>query len=236
MKRIHLIASPRNLSTALMYSFGNREDCTVVDEPFYGRYLSVSGLDHPGKDEVLRSMPLSVEEILRKSIFCELSTPLYFIKNMGKHLIDVNLEFLFRLTNLFLVRDPKKLINSFTKVIDRPTMLDLGIEMEYIVFKYLLDAGYHPLVLDTDELIEQPEETLKVLCSTLEIPFDPNMLSWPPGGRKEDGSWAKYWYSSLHRSTGFKKQKSTRTDLSEENLETYHKLKPYYLEMKKYTI
>src|SRR3954466_663689 len=55
--RIAMWSGPRNLSTALMRSFENRADCSVVDEPLYAAYLAATGLDHPGRDEVIASQP-----------------------------------------------------------------------------------------------------------------------------------------------------------------------------------
>jgi hypothetical protein len=51
--RIAMWSGPRNLSTALMRSFGNRPDCAVTDEPFYAAYLKLTGLDHPMRQEIL---------------------------------------------------------------------------------------------------------------------------------------------------------------------------------------
>ena len=45
-------SGPRNLSTAMMRSFGNRADTFVSDEPFYGAFLKPSGADHPMRDEM----------------------------------------------------------------------------------------------------------------------------------------------------------------------------------------
>ena len=56
-RKIMLWSSPRNISTALMYSFAQREDTRVLDEPFYAYYLThVNPLaDHPGKEEIINS-------------------------------------------------------------------------------------------------------------------------------------------------------------------------------------
>ena len=54
--RIAMWSGPRNLSTALMRSFGNRADTFVSDEPFYGAFLKTSGRRHPMRDEVIAAM------------------------------------------------------------------------------------------------------------------------------------------------------------------------------------
>ena len=58
-KHICLWSGPRNISTALMYAFAQREDTRVVDEPLYAHYLSSypeAQKYHPGTDDILNSM------------------------------------------------------------------------------------------------------------------------------------------------------------------------------------
>ena len=50
--RWHVVGA-RNISTAMMRAWENRPDCAVVDEPLYAYYLAHTGLDHPGRDEVI---------------------------------------------------------------------------------------------------------------------------------------------------------------------------------------
>ena len=64
--RIAMWSGPRNLSTALMRSFENRADCSVVDEPLYAAYLAATGLDHPGRDEVIASQPTDPDLVVRE--------------------------------------------------------------------------------------------------------------------------------------------------------------------------
>ena len=51
--RIAMWSGPRNISTALMRAFENRDDTVVVDEPLYGHYLKTTGLEHPAGDAVM---------------------------------------------------------------------------------------------------------------------------------------------------------------------------------------
>ena len=53
--RLAMWSGPRNLSTAMMYSFAARRDCAIWDEPFYGAYLRKTGLSHPMREEILDS-------------------------------------------------------------------------------------------------------------------------------------------------------------------------------------
>lgn len=209
-KRINLISGPRNISTALMYSFGNRDDTTIVDEPMYAYYLHQSKADHPGKEEVLSALPSDLSTVLDRFFFNTVSTPYYFIKGMAHHYHNIeDLSFLLNLNNLFLIRDPAKLIASFAQVIPNPTLQDIGIKIEWDLYKYLLSEGQHPIVLNTEEVLKEPKSVLTQLCDLLHIPFDPKMLHWDPGPRKEDGVWARFWYHSVWQSQGFTSQKTS---------------------------
>lgn len=228
MKRIHLISGPRNLSTALMYSFGNRQDTSIIDEPFYAHYLTTNDVDHPGQEETLSSMSVDFETILHQICEQYYSTDYLFIKNMAHHIHNVDISFINNLTNLFLIRNPKQLIASFAKVISNPTLLDIGLKVEHDIFQYCTSRGATPLVLDSGELLKNPEKILKELCNRLEIPFSKNMLAWEAGPRKEDGVWGKYWYQSVWKSTGFKKQKSSDRELPQHLYPLYQEADYFY--------
>ena len=228
IKRINLISGPRNISTALMYSFGNRKDTTVVDEPMYAYYLKNTDVNHPGKEEILESLPEQLEEVKNNLLFNHVDTPLYFIKNMAHHFICDDWSFLLKMDNVFLIRDLKKLIISFSKVIKNPTLRDIGIKREFEIYNYLLKNGVEPIVLDSGELIKNPAVILQKLCSLLHIPFTKDMLSWAPGKRKEDGVWAKYWYNNVHKTNGFQPRITKDVDMPQELLPLYEEARPYY--------
>lgn len=232
MKRIHLISNPRNLSTALMYSFAQRSDTRVVDEPFYGYYLTQRpNVDHPGKEKILASMETDSEAVLEKVIFSEYDRPVLFLKNMAHHLVDIDPSFITHLNNLILIRNPKHLISSIAQQIQTPTMEDIGSQKQHELYNYLLTAGQKPVVLDSGELLKDPPTVLKRVCEVLDIPFQEGMLSWKAGARPEDGVWAKYWYRNVHQSTGFSKQPSSNRALPDYLTDLYNTAWPYYTEL-----
>jgi len=232
-KRINLISGPRNISTALMYSFANRDDTRVVDEPMYGYYLKHTGIDyHPGREETLASLPNDMVKVKEDLIFQPLDLPVYFIKGMAHHYIDVQLDFLKDLTNVFLIRDPYQLIASFAEVVEHPTMLDIALEMEWQIYDYLISQGQKPIVIDSNTILTDPEQELQLLCEKLEIPFDRSMLSWPSGPIPEDGVWAKYWYQNVWKSTGFEKQETSSRTLSKSLEPLYQESLIYYNRLK----
>lgn len=226
---INLISNPRNISTAMMYSFAQRKDTLVVDEPFYAYYLRISPVLHPGREEVLAAMEQNPDKILEDIVQKATLKAVLFIKNMAHHLIEMDLDFLFQYKNLFLIRNPKQLIASLAQNYERPVMSDIGLQKQYELFHFLTEKnGIAPIVLDSGELLKDPPTMLKKLCLALAIPFDEQMLTWEAGARPEDGVWAKYWYKNVHHSTGFSPQKTSTRPLPENCQALYEASLPYY--------
>ena len=205
-KVISLWASPRNISTAIMYSFAQRQETRVVDEPFYAYYLNNinSKTLHPGKKEILNSQSSNFNEVLQE--LNEIHTKeLLFIKNMTHHLNGQNIDFAKNWCNIILTRSPKRSIASFSKVIKTPSLQDLGYRLQYELAKEFQKKKIDFYLLEAEDLLLNPEKQLKKVCDFSQIKFSKEMLSWNKGGIIEDGVWAKYWYENVHNSTGFKK-------------------------------
>ena len=199
-----LWSSPRNISTALMYSFAQRSDTKVVDEPFYAYYLTHvnTKVDHPGKREIINSQSSNINEIVSKmEMFME--KDVLFIKNMTHHLAKTNVNFSRNWYHIILTRSPQSAYISFKKVISNPTVLDLGYKEQYAIALKFKKKNIPFYILSSEELLNSPKKELENLCDYLKINFDNNMLSWDRGGIKEDGIWAKYWYENVHKSQGF---------------------------------
>lgn len=201
-KRLCLWSGPRNVSTALMYSFAQRKDTRVVDEPLYAHYLRVSGLEHPGRAAILAGQENDGQRVVERMLE-PWDRPVVFFKQMAHHLVDLDLEFLDEVQSLFLIRNPAEVLVSFAKVIPSPRLEDIGIRRQFELYQDLRSRGQNPVVIDGPELLKGPTVVLKEICRRLEIPFDPAMLSWEAGARPEDGVWAPYWYKRVHRSIGF---------------------------------
>jgi len=209
MKIINLISGPRNLSTALMYSFAERKDTIVLDEPFYAYYLSHAKVTvaHPGEAAILKSLPHSKVSVIR--LINAAKTDIRFVKGMAHHILETEPTFLLPWSNIILIRHPEKLLASFSKVIENPSITDIGIKKASEIFQFLQLHGHTPLVIDSDELLKNPSRYLKKMCKHLEIPFSEAMLSWDPGGNPADGVWASHWYKNVHNSSSFEVQKSS---------------------------
>jgi len=237
MSRIHLISGPRNISTALMYSFGNRPDMSIVDEPFYAYYLHKHPeIDHPGREETLKELPASFDEVIASLIDADYPSPHVFFKNMAHHLDATDLSFTLPLKNVFLIREPKQLIASFAQVIPNPTLLDIGLKLEWEIFSYLKERNGNYVVLNSNEVLKNPKAVLSKLCEQLDLPFAEEMLAWPAGPRPEDGSWAKYWYANVHQSTGFQKQMTSSRPFPERLQPLLNEAQKYYDSLVEYSI
>lgn len=232
---INLISSPRNISTALMYSFAQRSDTKVFDEPFYAYYLITSGANHPGKEEVINSQP-NREEDVRKQIFDTKDKPVLFIKNMSHHLEVMDQSFTDDVVNVFFIRNPRQIIASYAKVIERPVMRDIGVEYQYNLYQTLLRKKQQPIVLDSGYLLDGPESVLSQLCDRIGIPFEQSMLQWPAGPKSYDGVWAPYWYENVQRSTGFEKQKTSSQPLPDYLDELYQRAYHLYEKLLPFSI
>lgn len=226
-KKICLWSSPRNISTAMMYSFRSRPDTIVFDEPLYAHYLLRSGVEHPGNDEILASQEKDGEKVVREIILKEYGKPVTFFKQMTHHLLEMDENFLSEVCNIIFIRDPRQIISSYAIVRPDVTMQDIGIERQWQLFNSLINRKINPVVLDSNEILRDPESVLKKLCGAIAIPFYTSMLHWEAGPKKEDGVWAKYWYANVHKSTGFEKQKTSNRALPKY-------LEPLYSESKKF--
>ena len=200
-RTVALWAGPRNGSTATMYSFAQRSDTRVVDEPLFAHFLKNTGVSRPSRDEVLRTMPSSKTEALA-TLVPEPSDNVLFLKHMANHLEGLDWEDVdgTEHRHVILTRHPDGVLPSYRAHIDRPTLLDLGYVHQHRILKL---AGERAAVVTAESLFAHPADTLRALCEELDLPWQPDMLSWKKGGLPEDGIWAKYWYNGVHNSTGW---------------------------------
>lgn len=213
--RIAMWSGPRNLSTALMYSFAARGDCGVWDEPFYAAYLTRSGLDHPMLQDILDA---GEEDPARVAEFCAGPAPggqpLFYQKHMTHHMIPgMPRGWMAACRNVFLIRHPARVVASYLAKREEPTLADLGFLQQAELFEAEADRlGHAPPVIDSADIRADPRAALTALCAAVGIPFTDRMLHWSPGPKAYDGAWAPHWYGAVHRSTGFD---SAEADLPE---------------------
>lgn len=197
--KIAMWSGPRNLSTAMMYAFGNRSDCTVTDEPFYASYLAKTGLNHPMRAEILASQSSDRETVSQYLAGPNpRGKPIWYQKHMCQHMKSVALNWAETCHNVFLIRHPARVVASYVAKREHPTPEDIGFAAQAALY-----AKLGGTIIDAADIRKKPEPMLSALCKALEIPFDPAMLTWPKGGHRSDGIWAAHWYTAAHASTGF---------------------------------
>ncbi|MBN8293035.1 HAD family hydrolase [Rhodobacter sp. NTK016B] len=202
--RIAMWSGPRNLSTAMMYAFAARGDCTVSDEPFYAAYLARTGLEHPMCAAVMASQPQEAVQV-SQDLQADTDQPLWYQKHMTQHMLDgVPLDWMATCRHAFLIRHPARVVASYLQKRERPDLAELGFQRQVELFdRVAQQAGTAPPVLDSTALRADPEAKLRALCTALGIGWRANMLHWPAGPKPYDGVWAAHWYNAVHRSTGF---------------------------------
>src|SRR5215472_6552074 len=197
--RVAMWSGPRNISTAMMRSFGARSDCVVVDEPLYAYYLTVTGLEHPARDEVLASLPTRWADAVA-GLVGPVSAEVFYQKHMAHHLLpEVGRDWLAQVSNAYLIRDPAHVVASYAKVRGDPTLADLEYAQQVEIFR-----EHGGPVVEASAVLRDPRGVLSRLCAALGISYDKAMLHWPPGRRETDGVWAPHWYGSVEASTGFR--------------------------------
>ena len=237
--KIAMWSGPRNLSTAMMYAFAARGDCAVWDEPFYAAYLRQTGIDHPMRDQIIAAHE---DDPAKVAAACISEIPqgktLFYQKHMTLHMIpEFDRQFMRSLTNVFLIRHPARVVASYAKKREGPTLADIGFVQQADLFDQVAGwTGKPPLVIDSADIRANPKGALQRLCAALTIPFKDSMLHWPAGPKPYDGIWAEHWYGAVHRSTGFEDPEGPLPDLPpayqalvDEALPFYEKLTAYKL-------
>jgi hypothetical protein len=229
--RIAMWSGPRNISTAMMRAWGNRMDVFVVDEPFYAFYLTVTGKEHPGADELIAAGETDWRKVVQS-----LTGPvpgdkrIFYQKQMAHHLLpEVDREWLGAMMNCFLIRDPREVILSYVKKQGEPMLEDLGLVQQQEIFDWVRTrTGAAPPVIDARDVLEDPKRILGLLCDAVGIEFSESMLSWSPGLRETDGVWAKHWYEEVARSTSFQPYRPKRDEVPEHLREIYERCRECY--------
>lgn len=237
--RIAMWSGPRNISTAMMRSFGSRIDTVVYDEPLYAHYLQATGKDHPGREDVLKHH----EQDWRK-VVDELLAPLpegkevYYQKHMAHHLLPmIERNWLPQLTHVFLIREPLEMLTSLVKNMERPTLEDTGLPQQVEIFRSTTERlGESPPVLDARDVLSDPAFVLGALCERIGLSFDERMLTWEKGPRDTDGVWARYWYDSVNASSGFHPYRAKGEELPSSLKDLFESCMPYYEELRSHRL
>lgn len=217
--RIAMWSGPRNISTAMMRAWENRGDCAVSDEPLYAAFLSDTQLDHPGRDEVIAAGESNYKKVVSDLLGdAPDKQGIWYQKHMTHHLLpNYERDWIPKLTNILLIRDPSEVVASYVKSRATVTPEDIGIPQQRKLHDEIIEAtGNAAPIIDAGDFLRSPEKYLRALCDYLDIEFTDRMLHWPPGRRASDGIWAPYWYAAVEASTGFETWHARDTSLSGE--------------------
>jgi hypothetical protein len=225
--RLAVWSGPRNISTALMRAWENRPDCVVVDEPLYAYYLAETGLDHPGRDEVIAAGETDWHRVVADLTgLVPAGAAVYYQKHMTHHLIrQLPREWIGSLTNVLLIRDPAEVVASYVRSRADVLAEDIGLVQQAELYDLLGDTVP---VIDAADFLRDPEGYLRWMCDHVGVPFTTAMLHWPAGPRDSDGVWAPYWYAAVQASTGFEPYRAREVHLSGEALRAAERSRPHY--------
>jgi|TARA_B110000438_G_scaffold131910_1_gene128009 hypothetical protein len=231
--RIACWSGPRNISTALMRSWSSREDTFVSDEPFYAYYLKEKQLKHPMYKEIIKCYPNEYDDVV-KGLNSEIPKlkKIWYQKHMAHHLIDLNnIDWIQSFENCILIRHPKDVISSYIKKNTLRSVEDLGYPQQYKIIEYLKDKGIKPIIIDSDILLNNPQDILSKWCNHINIKFDISMLSWSLGSKSTDGIWWKHWYGNVVESTHFTNFGKKDIKIAQEYFPIYQKSFDIYQKM-----
>lgn len=234
---IAMWSGPRNISTAMMYSFGNRADCVAWDEPFYGFSLMHRGNDHPMRDEIIAASECNWEKLVA-TCTAPVTKAISYQKHMTHHMErGFDRSFILKLTSAFLIRSPEQVLASYTQKWLEASLQAIGFVEQAEIFDMVANhLGYAPPVIESDQVLANPRKTLTKLCQALKIPFDEAMLKWPKGPKSFDGVWAPHWYNSVWQSEGFAAPSDRTIVLSSELESIADQARPYYEKLKAHTL
>jgi hypothetical protein len=237
--RIAMWSGPRNISTALMRAWENRGDCAVSDEPLYAAYLAATGLDHPGREDVVAAGETHPQRVVAALLGpVPGGMPLWYQKHMSHHLLPgMDREWIHALANVLLIRDPAEVVDSYLKSRATVTADDIGLPQQVRLFDELADrAGVAPPVIDAADFLQAPEAHLRALCAWLGIAFTDRMLHWPEGPRASDGVWAPHWYAAVWKSTGFEPWRPRVTHLTGDPARVADACRPAYEHLREHRL
>lgn len=222
-------SGPRNISTAMMYSFGNRADCVAWDEPFYGFALKQRGNDHPMRDEIITANECDWNKLVTTCV-APAAKPIFYQKHMTHHMLKgFDRSFALKLTNAFLIRSPEQVLASYTQKWSEASLQNIGFVEQAEIFDMVANhLGHAPPVIEADQVLASPRDTLTRLCNACGIPFDEAMLHWPKGPKSFDGVWAPHWYNAVWGSDGFSTPNKKVISLPSELQRIADAARPYY--------
>jgi len=198
-----LWSAPRCRSTAFMRMMGERGDFLVLHEPF-------SHVADFGAAEVGDRRVGSETELIAALRDLSAHRPVFFKDTTDFHYPGLLADrgFLAEVRHTFIIRHPREAIASHSALNPEVSRDEIGFARLAEIFDAVTATGGKPVVVDSDDLVENPEETVRRYCAEVGIPFRPEALSWRSGMRRE---WVRTsrWHESTSRTSGFARVTAT---------------------------
>lgn len=204
MKRRVLVmwAHPRSTSTAFEWMMRQRGDFVVFHEPFGLSYYN-SGDRLSERSLHIPPQPEHNYQAVKQKLLQVVQRKPIFIKDMATYIIHLaDEEFMTNFTHTFIIRHPRKTLPAIFHHWSDFTFKEAGYEDLWNLFeKVKTQTGKTPVVIDSDDLLQNPIQVIKAYCNAVDIPFIAKALSWQPGDRQEvswydAGSWHEYLKTS----------------------------------------
>lgn len=212
-KPIVLWAVPRSRSTAFLRVMLERGDLEVLHEPF--SYLQVDG-----HFEVAGRQVTSATELLDVILEINATGRRVFVKETSDYTYTPLLQdgrLYTDVVNTFMIREPRAAISSHYAMNPGATLDEYGFEYLHVIFEAVRSAaGEVPLVIDGDDLVSDPEATVRAYCERVGLAFKAEAMRWDPGRRAH---WRRTdrWHAEVAESSGLEARESRRRDTPDTN-------------------
>jgi hypothetical protein len=193
-----LWSAPRSRSTAFAAMMSARGDYTVLHEPF-------SHVKNFGEAEVDSRIVTTEDELIPALRQLAHAGPVFFKDTTDFHYpgLLANRGFLTETVHTFLVRQPADAIASHYRMHPALARDEIGFAWLAEIYDAVAAAtGRTPIVIDSDDLVERPRETVRTYCQAIGIPFLEHALSWQPGMREAWRRTAR-WHEGASQTAGF---------------------------------
>ncbi|WP_206516087.1 hypothetical protein [Nocardioides pantholopis] len=190
---------PRARSTAFLRMMTERRDYTVVHEPF-------SRVTDFGEVSVGETRCHSPGEVKTALLELAQDRPLFFKDTMDFRYPAVLTDevFLRAATHTLMIRNPRDVVASHLRVDPRAGLAAVGFEHLVELHETITGlTGTRPNILDGDQLVARPVETVRCYCDHVGIAFDPEALRWSAGPLDEWQHASQGWHDEVASSTGF---------------------------------
>jgi hypothetical protein len=218
-----------------------RGDLKVFHEPFSYFYYVHKGDATIPQEYVDPEHPRTYPDIKQMILSAAEKGAVYF-KDMAAHCFDHLVRdeaFIAQMHNTFLIRDPAKTIASYYALNPDVSEAEIGCEQLCRLFRRVTRIAQRtPVVVDADDLEDDPAGIVAAYCRHLNIPFIPESLQWKPEGSRKWKIWEN-WHRDAEQSTGIVKNLETFSvtiDNSKFLKEYYDHHLPYYREMYRHRI